>query len=143
MTTPEPGERRPRLDRAPGERYLAASTPRAATWSTRLAAASPSVAAALFGVLAFTILGGVLTITAGLIVLAAFIGWLTGRLISPPPRAAVVAVATVVAGLLGIWLFGRLEGGVLDPIEYFAEVQGILVPLELAAAGAMAAAASR
>ncbi|HEY8632207.1 MAG TPA: hypothetical protein VIL50_03560, partial [Candidatus Limnocylindrales bacterium] len=58
-------------------------------------------------------------------------------------RAAAVAVAVVLAGLLGIWLFGRWEGGVLAPIEYFAEVQGILVPLELLAAGGLAAAASR
>jgi hypothetical protein len=49
----------------------------------------------------------------------------------------------VVLGLLGIWLFGRWEGGVLDPLEYLAEVQGFVVPLELLAAGGLAAAASR
>jgi hypothetical protein len=48
-----------------------------------------------------------------------------------------------VLGLLGIWLFGRWEGGVLDPLEYLAEVQGFVVPLELLAAGGLAAAASR
>jgi len=68
---------------------------------------------------------------------------LTGLVVRPPLRAAAIAVAVVLAGLLGIWLFGRWEGGVLDPIEYFAEVQGILVPLELLAAGGLAAAASR
>jgi hypothetical protein len=36
-----------------------------------------------------------------------------------------------------------MEGGVLDPIEYFAEVQGFLVPLELLVAAGLAAAASR
>jgi hypothetical protein len=49
----------------------------------------------------------------------------------------------VVVGLLGIWLFGRWEGGVLNPIDYFAEVQGLVVPLELLAGAGMAAAASR
>ena len=61
----------------------------------------------------------------------------------PPARAATVAVGVVLLGLAGIWLFGRWEGGVLDPIEYFAEVQGILVPFELVVAAGLAAAASR
>jgi hypothetical protein len=98
---------------------------------------------AIGGVLGFVILGGILAITAGLIVLAALIGWLIGLLVRPPARAAVVAVGVVVLGLLGIWLFGRWEGGVLDPLEYLAEVQGFVVPLELLAAGGLAAAASR
>jgi hypothetical protein len=91
----------------------------------------------------FVVVGGILAITAGLVVLAGLVGWLIGLLVRPPLRAAVVAIAAVVAGLLGIWLFGRLEGGVLNPIDYLAEVQGVVVPLELLAAGGMAAAASR
>jgi hypothetical protein len=101
------------------------------------------LAVAIGGVVAFVVLGGVLAVTAGLIVVAGLIGWLTGLVVRPPIRAAVVAVGVVVAGLLAVWLFGRWEGGVLDPIEYFAEVQGLLVPFELLAAGALAAAASR
>jgi hypothetical protein len=98
---------------------------------------------AVGGVLAFVVLGGILAITAGLVVLAGLIGWLIGLLVRPPVRAAVVAIGVVVVGLLGVWLFGRWEGGVLDPIEYLAEVQGVLVPLELLAAGGLAAAASQ
>jgi hypothetical protein len=147
MTTPlEPGERRPgqgrtTLERPPGDRYL----------PTRRPAKGPGVfervraplAVAVGGVLAFVVLGGILAITAGLVILAGLIGWLVGLLVRPPVRAAVVAIGVVVAGLLGIWLFGRWEGGVLDPIEYLAEVQGFVVPLELLAAGGLAAAASR
>ena len=82
--------------------------------------------------------------TAGLIVVAAFGGWLTGKVVSPPPVAAVVGVVAIVLGFLGIWLFGRLEGGVLDPIEYLAEVEGpVLVALCLLAGGGLAAASSR
>lgn len=104
----------------------------------------PPLGVVLGGAIGFTILGGIVAVTAGLIVLAAFLGWLTGRLVSPPSRATLVALATVVLGLLGIWLFGRIEGGVLDPIEYLAEVQGWpLVALQLLAGGGMAAAASR
>jgi len=147
MTAPlEPGERRPgqgrpTLERPPGDRYA----------PTRAVAREPGVlgrvraplAVAIGGVLLFVVLGGVLAMTAGLIVLAGLIGWLTGLLVRPPWRAAVVAVAVVVAGLLGIWLFGRWEGGVLDPIEYLAEVEGFVVPLEVLVAGGLAAAASR
>jgi hypothetical protein len=143
MTTPqEPGERRPKLDRPPGDRYLPSAAGRARAGGLRAQAGAP-LAVAAGGVLAFVILGGILAITAGLIVLAGLIGWLVGLVVRPPLRAAAVAVVVVLAGLLGIWLFGRWEGGVLAPIEYFAEVQGFLVPLEILAAGGLAAAASR
>jgi hypothetical protein len=95
------------------------------------------------GTLAFVVLGGVLAVTAGLVVLAGLVGWLTGLVVRPPLRAAAFGLVTVVAGLLGIWLFGRWEGGVLNPIDYLAEVQGFIVPLELLAGAGMAAAASR
>ena len=101
------------------------------------------LAVVVVGAIGFVILGGVLAVTAGLIVAAGLIGWLVGLLVRPPVWAALIAVGAIALGLLGIWLFGRWEGGVLDPIEYFAEVQGFLVPLELLAGGGMAAAASR
>jgi hypothetical protein len=142
MTTnvPEPGERRPRLDRPPGERYV---TPAAAANDGPDLRWAP-VAVVLGGAILYTILGGILTITAGLVVLAVFIGWLIGKLVSPPPIAALVGLAAIVVGLLGIWLFGRIEGGVLDPIAYLDEVQGWpLVIAQLVAGAGMAAAASR
>jgi hypothetical protein len=140
VTTNEPGERRPLLDRAPGERYAAAPGeepgPRLDPWLP--------VAVVLGGVVVYTILGGILTVTAGLVVVAVFLGWLIGRLVSPPVRAAAVALLAVVLGLLGIWLFGRIEGGVLDPLAYLDEVQGWpLVALQLVGGAGMAAAASR
>ncbi|HEY7131951.1 MAG TPA: hypothetical protein VH440_06850 [Candidatus Limnocylindrales bacterium] len=137
---PEPGEPRQRLDRPPGERYASpagdADTGPDLRWAP--------VAVVLSGAILYTVLGGILTITAGLVVLAAFIGWLIGKLVSPPPRAALVGLLAVVAGLLGIWLFGRVEGGVLDPITYLDEVQGWpLVIGQLLAGAGLAAAASR
>jgi hypothetical protein len=102
------------------------------------------VAVILAGALGYTILGGILDVTAGLIVAAGFIGWLIGKLVSPPARAAAIGVVAVLAGLLGIWAFGRIEGGGLDPIAYFDAVQGWpLVLLQLLAGGGLAAAASR
>ena len=146
MTTPpsEPGERRPRLERPPSDRY---GVPAAATDPTAaggLDAVLVPVAIALAGTIAIVVLGGILDVTAGLVVVAAFLGWLTGRLVSPPARAASVGLGVVAVGVLGIWLFGRFEGGVLDPVTYLLEVEGaIVVLLSLVAAGGLAAAASR
>jgi hypothetical protein len=145
VTTPanEPGDRRPLLDRPPGDRYPVepSATPGP---PGPLDAVLVPLALILGGVVGFTILGGIVTITAGLVILAAFLGWLTGRLVSPPARAAVVGLLVVVAGFLGIWLFGRVEGGVLDPIEYLVEVEGpVVVVLSLLVGGGLAAAASR
>ena len=92
---------------------------------------------------AFVIAGGYLTVTAGLVILAAFLGWLTGRLVSPPARAAIVALAAIALGFLAIWLFGRFEGGVLGPIDYLLEVEGpVVVVLSLLFGGGLAAASS-
>lgn len=149
VSRPQPGEQppaprsggpgRPRLERPPGDRYAAPDASRSAeviVW--------PPLAVAVGGVVAYTVLGGLLSITAGLIVVAAFVGWLLGKLIVGPPRAAVVALATVGLGLLGVWLFGRLEGGDLDPVAYLDAVQGWpLVALQLLAGGGLAAASSR
>ncbi len=118
--------------------------PGGGTGSRDLAEVWPPLAVVIGGALAYTVIGGILVVTAGLVVLAAFLGWLIGKLVARPPRAALVGVIAVLVGLAGIWLFGRLEGGVLDPIAYFDEVQGWpLVALQLLAGGGLAAAASR
>jgi len=134
--------RRVTLERAPGERYQPARSNRAASGDAFGGIRGP-VTIALVGVLVFVVLGGVLGITAGLVVVAGLLGWLTGLLVRPPWRAAAVAAGVIVAGLVGIWLFGRWEGGVLNPIDYLAEVHGIAAPLDILAAAGMAAAASR
>lgn len=141
MTTNEPGERRRQLDQAPGDRYAAPPDREPGGISPTVWA---PIAVILGGAIAYTILGGVLTVTAGLVVVAIFIGWLVGKVVSPPARAAAVGAIAIVVGLLGIWLFGRVEGGVLDPIAYFDEVQGWpLVVAQLIGGAGMAAAASR
>ena len=146
MTTPttQPGEQRPVLDRPPSDRY---GPPPAETPDGGGARPDPILVAAalIFGSgIAFVVLGGILLVTGGLVALAAFLGLLTGRLISPPASAAAVALAAVVVGLLSIWVFGRFEGGVLDPITYLLEVEGpVVVILCLLAGGSLAAAASR
>jgi hypothetical protein len=146
--TREPGDRRPeparpQLDRPPSDRYVTRSSATDAA-AGRLDALLVPLALVLGTGIVFVFLGGILLVTAGLILVAGFAGWLTGRLVSPPIRAAVVGLAAVVVGLLGIWLFGRIEGGVLGPIDYLAEVEGpIVVVLSLLAGSGLAAAASR
>ena len=145
MTTPapEPGDRRPLLDRPPGDRYVSTRVAED-TGPGRLDAVLVPLGLALGGAIGFILLGEILLVTAGLVILAAFLGWLTGRLVAPPARAAAVGLAVVVAGLLAIWLFSRVEGGVLDPITYLLEVEGpVVVVLSLLAGTGLAAAASR
>jgi len=141
--TPQPGEQRPVLDRPPSDRYGPAPD-EAAAGPTRTESILVAAALILGGGITFVVLGAILLVTGGLIVAAAFLGWLTGRLVSPPTGAAVVAVVAIVVGFLGIWLFGRFEGGVFDPITYLFEVEGpVVVALSVLAGGGLAAAASR
>src|SRR3954465_4060052 len=131
MTTPEPGERPPQLDRAPGDRYRVPPTAQDDGTPGERGIVWPPLAVGIGGALVYTILGGVLAVTAGLIVVAAFVGWLLRKLIPPPGTpppgpagAATAAALTVAAGLIGIWLFSHIEGGVLDLITYLDDVQG-------------------
>jgi len=140
--TREPGEPHHLLDRPPGERY-----PRPAPAGPEGSGADRflvPLAIVLGGALGWVVLGGLLVVTGGLLILAAFVGWLIGKVVSPPALAGLIGLAAVGLGLLGIWAFGRIEGGVLDPIAYFGEVHGpVLVILQFALGGGLAAAASR
>ena len=101
------------------------------------------VAVGLAGAIVMTLLGGPLSITAGLVGAAGAIGYVVGAAMRPLRLGAVVvAVGSVLLGLVGIWLFAGFEGGVLGIVDYLLDVQGILVPIELFAAGVLAAAAS-
>lgn len=110
--------------------------------------------AAIVGSVTITILGGVLAITFGLVVAAGATGWAVAAGVGigvggqldrrQRVRLAIgLALASVVAGQLGLWAYARFEGGVLGPIDYLAEVFGLLVPLELAAAWIVAWATAR
>jgi hypothetical protein len=107
--------------------------------------------AAIVGGIGLAVAGGRLTITAGLVVIAAVLGWVvaivltiglgTNRSMGRTTRrvtAATIAVLGVALGQLGLWLIAREEGGVLAPIDYLADVYGFLVPAEFALAAALA-----
>jgi hypothetical protein len=153
-----PGERR--LARPPSERYRDAGpvpepdTDGVPTNGSAGRAVAFGALAAIGVAAAITVLGGVLLVTAGLIVVAAVGGWVvaaavragTAPALRRPQRswaAVILAVAGVAVGQLGLWLYARYEGGVLGPLDHLAQTYGILVPLELGVAAVAAWLAAR
>jgi hypothetical protein len=148
-----PGERRPerQLERPPSDRYRDDAEPRPADEAPT---AGPrgivgAIVAALVGAIAIAVGGGLMTITAGLLVIAAVLGWVVAALVSLDAdpaagrrgrrtTATIVGLAGVALGQVGLWIIAREEGGTLGPIDYLAEVFGVLVPLEFALAGGIA-----
>ena len=99
---------------------------------------------ALAGAAIITFFGGPLSVTIGIVGVAAVIGWVIGSIVRPSLVLAVgLATGSMALGLVGIWLFAGLEGGVLSLPDYLGQVQGPLVVLELAVAGLVAAATVR
>jgi hypothetical protein len=140
-----PGERR--LAHPPSDRYrvVASETSEAEAGGSVARGTALALLSAAIGALAIVVLGGVLAISAGLIVVAAATGWAVGLGLRvgaggtlPGGRrsrvALGVAVGSIVVGQLGLWLYALTEGGVLGPIDYLGEVFGLLVPLELGVA---------
>ncbi|OGO53686.1 MAG: hypothetical protein A2V84_01825 [Chloroflexi bacterium RBG_16_70_13] len=166
---PDPGDRPPagRLAHAPSERYAerlgsrvpggADGTPRQTSVATLLGALVPAIVALLVTVAAMVVVGGVLAEQRGLLLTAGFGGAAIGLLaagaavspdgVAPPalPRGRAVRVAVFLAVLavagaaIGTWAYGRLEGGVLDPVTYLWTVFGPLIPAEAVLAGLTAA----
>jgi hypothetical protein len=158
--TPTPGERR--LAHPPSDRYREAEAKRATATAAETPDPGASVARGLAiavvvgigGAAVIVVLGGVVTFTAGLVVVAAAIGWGiaaglrfgAGDHLRPTRRmvtAVVLALGAVAFGLLGVWQYARMEGGVLPALDYLAEVFGLLVPLQLAVAAIVAWLAAR
>ena len=140
---PEPGERGRVLDRPPSDRY-AASVPAPAAESPASGRVMQGALAALIGAAVITVLGGPLSVTFGLIGVAAVVGWAIGSSVRPSLGLAVgLAIASIVLGLVGIWLVARLEGGVLSLPDYLAQVHGPLVAIEVAVTALVAAATVR
>lgn len=103
--------------------------------------------AAVLGALVTTVAGGILTITAGLLIVAAGIGWAVGTAIGMGPHvgtsrrsgvAVALAIGGVALGQFGLWLVARQEGGTLGIVEYLGEVFGVLVPAQVVIAAAVA-----
>jgi hypothetical protein len=94
------------------------------------------------------------TLTGALPALAAIIGWATawalriggGATIAAGRRpwlAVALALASIVLGQIGLWLYGWTEGGVLPLVDYLGEVFGPLVPAQAIIAVVVAWVAAR
>ena len=150
-----PGERR--LAHPPSDRYRAAEA--AAAEAPQAAPPDPAASVprgiaiatvvAIVGAVAIVVLGGILALSAGLVVVAAVIGWGVaialrvgaGDHLAPRRRLALaltLSLGSVALGQLGLWQYARTEGGVLAPLDYLAEVFGFLVPFQFGAAAAAA-----
>ncbi len=159
-TTSQPGDRTPgerpppgrRLEAPPSERYEASVPPPEEADEGRPSllrgAIFGGVVALMFAAI-IVILGEVFAFTAGLIVVALFMGrgvaagvsvgaGQSGSSTSRFVLAIGVALAGVAVAQLGLWIWAGLEGGVLGPIDYLAEVFGPLVPLQFLLAGGTA-----
>lgn len=99
-----------------------------------------SLTAVIVGAI-LAVLGGPVSLSAGLAVVAFFMGRLVGamvrvgggRTLSSPARvslAILLSLGGIAIGQIGIWLFARSEGGALDLGAYLFQTFGPLVPLE-------------
>jgi hypothetical protein len=138
-----PGERR--LARPPSERYVAPAGGSGPDGAGPRARTGLAVLLAGAGAVVITIAGGLLSITAGLLVIAGAIGWAIAVILSRgtevagrPWLAPALASSGVALGQVGLWLVARQAGGTLDPIAYLGETFGVLVPLQLAIAAVVA-----
>ncbi len=156
----DPGERR--LAHPPSDRYRAAEARAAAsvapvTGPDPAASVARGVAlaiiAAVVGAGLIVLIGGVLTLTSGLIVVAGLTGgaiglalrWGAAHRLTRRRRIGIalgIALVAMAAGQVGLWQYGLTEGGVLPLFDYLGQVFGPLVPLEIATAGVVAAVAA-
>ncbi len=156
---PEPGERR--LAHPPSDRYRAAEAQAAAAAAPEpdpsasvARGLSLAIVAGIVGAGAILYIGGVATITTGLLAVAGLTGLAiaaalvlgAGEHLARRPRVLIaigLSLAAVALGQLGLWQYGRSEGGVLPLLDYLAEVFGLLVPAEFIAAAVVAALVAR
>ncbi len=146
------GERR-RLDRAPGERYGAGGATTGGSNRHGGGSSRQGVIRAFLvadaGALVFFLLG-LVDLGAGLVAVAAFIGWVvalalvwSGRDVIRPARtrmalAAALAGWSIVGAIFADWVYALVQGGVLGPLEYVAQRYGVVALLCVAAAAGVA-----
>jgi hypothetical protein len=150
----EPGDRRPgggpRLQAPPSQRYAAtAADDQPADEPSEARGVVLATLVAAFCAAILVVLGGAFDFTAGLIVVAFFLGRLTaigmtvgaGRSVSTARRMAAsiaISLLAVLVAQLALWAWGRAEGGTLGPVDFLAQTYGVLVLLELLLAGGAA-----
>ena len=152
-----PGDRRPRqlLERAPAERYAAtAGEMMGGSADASLHGLPAAVAVAAIGSLVIVFLNVVLAVTAGLIAVAAVLGYAAGgtlrgsaiprRLGSPRLAAALIAVVAVLAAAVVTWVVAVVaQGAAVGPLDYLAQTMGPLLLFQVLVAAVAAWLAAR
>jgi hypothetical protein len=150
-----------RLERAPGERYRRApgatpprtTPPGAADTRVTRRAIIAAVLVADAGALGLFLLSQV-DLGAGLLAVAAFVGWATGLALiwwgrdavaghARPAVAALLAGWSVVLALVLDWAWSLVQGGALGPVDYAFARFGWVGPLAIAVAAGAAALRAR
>jgi hypothetical protein len=109
------------------------------------------LAIAIGAALLTVVLGGVLSLSSGLLIVAGGSGWLIGRAMATSggsrarngAAAVALAAGSVAAGQFGLWLFANSQGGALSLVDYVSQTWGLLAPAQLVVAVVAAWWASR
>lgn len=119
--------------------------PDRATRRGTAAAVAVGALTAIGGAGLVTLLGTIFDLSAGLLVVAFFVGRFGALAVdaagagSNRRTLATIAVGAGLAGValgqVGLWLVALAQGGTLDLAGFLAETYGVLVPAELALAG--------
>lgn len=119
------------------------------TATRRARALAPAIAGALVGAGILFFLAGPLGVTSGLLIVTAATAWIVGIAVKAgdadrPTRTRVVtavaiALGAVVVAWVATWGWSRTEGGALGPLDFLAQVYGLLVLVQVgfAAVGAL------
>jgi hypothetical protein len=127
------------LERPPSERYRATESPPDAAGSLTQAVAFGLVAAVVCCLILFGF-AALASFSAGLVVVALFLGRIVGlsvrsgagTRVSSAARASaaiLLSLGAVTVALVATWAFSRLVGGILGLPEYLGETLGPIVPL--------------
>lgn len=103
----------------------------------------------LAGAVITVLLGGVLGLSAGLLVVAGATGWaigsavrsLSGATLNRDLRTGIAIAIALIAfavGQVGLWWYAGTEGGVLSLADYLGETFGPLVPAQAILASVLA-----
>lgn len=110
--------------------------------SARVAALVAGSLTALAGAVIVTLLGSLFSLSAGLLVVAFFVGRFTALAVDAaggtrvgPAGSVTIAVALGLVGVglgqVGLWVVALAQGGSLDLATFLGETYGPLVPAEL------------
>lgn len=95
--------------------------------------------AGLLGAVILFVFAGPLSFSAGLVVVALFVGRIvglaarTGGVVEPAARTSVAIVVSLLAvsvGLLSAWAMAAASGGSLGPVDFLLQTLGPIVPLQ-------------